>query len=225
MIAAGRGSTPSSREALQTLCSGYWYPLYALARRSGRDADSAQDSVQAFFTKLIEKETLAAADPRRGRFRDFLLVAFRNHMRNETESERAFKRGGDRLQFSLDARGPEGRFLAEPEHRATPDRLFERDWALAVLERVLARLRESYASAGKGQLFDALKETLAGDERAVQATQAAALGMTAGAFKVAAHRLRCRYRETLRAEIAGTLAGDGNIEDEIRALFAALAPV
>lgn len=221
--AAGGGSTAGGRAALETLCAGYWYPLYAFARRNGRDSDSAQDSVQGFFAKLIEKETLAAADPGRGRFRDFLLVAFLNHLRNEAESANAIKRGGGRRVLPLE--NAEGRFLAEPAHQATPDRLYERDWAIAVLERVLAGLRQDYAGAGKGRLFDALKETIAGGEKALHESRAEALGMTAGALKVAAHRLRERYRQALRDEIASTLADGEDVDDEIRALFATLAPV
>ncbi|MCK6458296.1 MAG: hypothetical protein L6Q95_00200 [Planctomycetes bacterium] len=223
--AAGGGSTPEARAALGTLCAAYWYPLYAFARRTGRDAHEAEDSVQGFLANLIERNTLAVADPGRGRFRDFLLAAFRNHLRNEAESASAIKRGGGRLTLSLDAGAAEGRFLAEPRHDATPDRLYDRDWAIAVLERVLAGLRQSYVSAGKEPLFDALKETIAGGERALHASRAEVLGMTPGALKVAAHRLRQRYKRALRNEIAATLAEGEDVDDEIRALFATLAPV
>lgn len=223
--AAGGGSTPDARAALETLCAAYWYPLYAFARRTGRDAQEAEDSVQEFFANVIERNAVAAADPGRGRFRDFLLAAFRNHLRNEAESASAIKRGGGRLTLSLDAGAAEGRFLAEPRHDATPGRLYERDWAIAVLERVLAGLRRSYASAGKERLFGVLRETIAGGERALHASRAEALGMTPGALKVAAHRLRQRYRQALRNEIAATLADGEDVDDEIRALFATLAPM
>lgn len=223
--AAGGGSTPQARAALETLCAAYWYPLYAFARRSGRAAHEAEDSVQAFFASVIERNALAAADPGRGRFRDFFLAAFRNHLRNEAESASAVKRGGGRRVLPLETRDAEGRFLAEPRHGATPDRLYERDWAVAVLERVLAGLRESYAAAGKERLFESLKETIADGGRALHRSRAEALGMTEGALKVAAHRLRQRYRQALRDEIAATLGDGEDAEEEIRALFAALAPV
>ncbi len=223
--AAGGGSTPDARAALEILCAGCWYPLYAFARRSGRDADSAQDSVQEFFAALVEKNTIAIADPGRGRFRDFLLATFRNHLRNEAEAARARKRGSGRAVLPLDGRDAEGRFLAEPGHDATPERLFDRDWAITLLDRVLGGLREGYAAAGKERIFDALKESIAGGDKALHASRAEALGMTEGALKVAAHRLRQRYRQALRDEIAATLGEGESVDDEIRALFATLGPV
>ena len=177
MVAAGGAPSPETREALETLCRTYWVPLYAFARRSGRDADAAQDAVQAFLAHLIEKHAVAAADPARGRFRAFLLASFRNHMRNERARDAALKRGGGVAPLSLDTAAAESRLRIDPAHRATAERLFERDWALTLLDRVLGRVREGYAARGKADVFDALKDTLTGGGD--YAARAKALGMRA----------------------------------------------
>ena len=223
MVAAGGAPSPETREALETLCRTYWVPLYAFARRSGRDADAAQDAVQAFLAHLIEKHAVAAADPARGRFRAFLLASFRNHMRNERARDAALKRGGGVAPLSLDTAAAESRLRIDPAHRATAERLFERDWALTLLDRVLGRVREGYAARGKADVFDALKDTLTGGGD--YAARAKALGMTEGALKVAAHRLRDRYRLALREEVGQTLSDDADVDDEIRTLFRALEAV
>lgn len=226
VLAAGRGSSPEARAALETLCGAYWYPLYGFARRSGHDAHDAQDAVQGFLARLLEKDAFAAADPERGRFRSFLLASFRNFLRNEAERAAALKRGGGRVQLSLTPADPDSRFdTREPVHGATPERLFERDWSLAVLEQVLVRLRQRYAARGNEALFDAIKDTLTGHEKPEYLERAAALGMTEGALKVAVHRLRGRYRDALRDEIGQTLAEGEDIDEEIAALFRALGPV
>lgn len=220
VLSAGDPAAPQSRAALETLCETYWYPLYAYARRGGRDADAAQDAVQGFFAHLLEKGALGRADPERGRFRAFLLASFRNHASHEAARGRAAKRGGGRVVLSLD---PEERFRLEPAHAATPERLFDRDWAVAVLDAVMARLRASYREKGKEAWFDALKGCLVGDGS--YAGLAERLGTADGALRVAVHRLRARYREELRAVIADTLAEGEDPADEMRALFAALAPL
>jgi RNA polymerase sigma factor (sigma-70 family) len=223
VLAAGHKSSPDSQEALAALCETYWYPLYAYVRRHGAEVHRAQDLTQDFFARLLEKNLLAVAQPERGRFRTFLLSTLKNFLCNEYDKVRAKKRGGDRLVLSLDFEAGESRYQREPAHSLTAERLFERQWALAVLDRVLAQLRAEFAGAGKEPLFDALKAFLtAGRGEASYAAAAEALGMTEGAVRVAAHRLRRRYRELLRAEVAQTVAEPDEIDDEIRRLFETL---
>jgi RNA polymerase sigma factor (sigma-70 family) len=222
VLAAGDAASPECRQALEVLCEGAWYPLYAYARRSGRREEDAKDLVQGFFAVLLARGALGVADPERGRFRDFLLASFRNHMRNEHARASAQKRGGGRKPLSFDRVDPEGRYRLEPAHEDTPERAFLRAWALEVLERALAGLREGYEAKGKSELFAALAPCLTGADDRSHASRAEALGMTEGAVRVAVHRLKQRYRAALREEIAGTLGEDGAIEDEIRALFEAL---
>jgi RNA polymerase sigma-70 factor (ECF subfamily) len=220
VLAAGGPRTPQSRAALETLFETYWTPLYAFARRKGLAAEPAQDAVQGFFGHLLEKASLDAADPERGRFRSFLLVSFKNWISNERERERAEKRGGGRRVLSFD----EAEARLEPAHDATPERQFERDWALRLLERVLERLRAQYAARGQERLFEALKGHLVPGEAGAHDEVARALHLQEGAVRVAAHRLRERYRRLLREEILETVGDPARVEDEIRDLFAALAP-
>jgi RNA polymerase sigma factor (sigma-70 family) len=222
VTAAGGPRTEASRQALESLCRTYWYPLYALARREGAGPETAQDLVQGFFQQLLEREALDAADPARGRFRSFLRASFRNYARSEHAREAAAKRGGGRPLLSLDVGEAEGRFRLEPAHEHTPERQFERDWAVSLLERALARVRAGYAARGQESVFEALKPHLVrGGADGTYAAAGAALGLAEGAVKVAVHRLRERYRRALREEVADTMDGD-DVEDEIRALFAAL---
>ena len=219
--AARDPAAPEARTALAALCEAYWYPLYAYIRRRGHDDAAAQDLTQELFARLLDKDGLASVDEGRGRFRSFLLAACRHFLSNQRDHERALKRGGGRPALSLDGRDAEGRYRREPAHEETPERLFERRWALALLDRTLARLRGEYAASGKERLFDHLKGCLTGDG-APHALAAAEFGMTEGAVKVAAHRLRGRYREVLHDEIAQTLDSPADVADEVRALFAAL---
>jgi RNA polymerase sigma-70 factor (ECF subfamily) len=213
----------AAREALAELCASYWYPVYAFIRRQGHEPDEAQDLTQAFFAHLLEKGTLAAADPSRGRFRSFVRTACAHFLADERDRGRARKRGGDQIVLSIDARDAEGRYLREPAHNLTPERLFERTWVLTVLEHVLQRLGREYEKAGQAALFEQLKSVLtAGSYSVTYATFAARLGMTAGAVQVAAHRLRRRYRAILLDEIATTLDDPAGVEDEIQELFALL---
>jgi RNA polymerase sigma factor (sigma-70 family) len=223
VLAAGRRSLPASDQALSVLCRAYWYPLYAYARRRLGDLDHAQDLTQDFFARLLEKNILAGAQPERGHFRAFLLTAFKNFLTNEGEKARAEKRGGGRAFLPLDFRAGDSRYDREPAHAWTPERLFERQWALTLLEQVLAALRAEYAADGKEELFDRLKVYLTGETAASYADCAPALGMSEGAIKVAAHRLRARYRALLRWEVAQTVADPAEVDDEIRRLFDALA--
>ena len=222
MLAAGAGAAP----ALEEICRAYWYPLYAYARRHGRQPEDAKDLVQGFYARLLERNLLGAADPERGRFRSFMLTCFGNYMLNELEKASALKRGGERVALSLDHDDPEVRFALEPSHGATPERIFERDWALALLAGVLARLRAGYRERGRENRFDALKEYLTQPGRGSSyAETARRLEMTEGALKVAVHRLRQRYRAALRAEVANTVSDSSEVEEELAALFRALTPM
>lgn len=218
---------PGARAALESLCAAYWPPLYAWARRSGAGADEAADAVQDFFARLLEKGDLAAADPLRGRFRAFLLTAFRHHWSNLRDRERAQKRGGGRRLLSLSGgvpldTGPE-EAAYEPAHARTPEAEFERRWALAVLDRALQRLAAEQARAGKSADFARLRPYLvAGGDDTPLREVAAAAGRSEGAVKVALHRLRRRYGELLREEVAGTLDDPSAVEDELRDLSGAL---
>jgi RNA polymerase sigma-70 factor (ECF subfamily) len=224
VLAAGQDAAPGARQALATLCETYWYPLYAFVRRLGKSPHDAQDSTQAFFARLLEKHYLRDADRNRGKFRSFLLAAFKHFLSHEHERANARKRGGGRAPLSLDFAAGEGRYGREPAHEATPERLYERRWALAVLDRVLARLRAEAVRAEKVQVFDRLKGFLTGEADADSYRLAGdQLGTSEGAVKVAVHRLRRRYRDVLQAEIAHTVADPHEVEDELRHLFAAVA--
>ena len=223
VLAAGQGDSPESAEALASLCQAYWYPLYAYARRRFNNVADAQDLTQGFFAQLLEKEYLRAADPARGRFRSFLLTTFKHYLSKELERANAQKRGGERRTFSLDFRSGETRYGREPADLSTPDRIFERRWAMTLLENTLARLRQEFISAGKGMVFDALKSVLTVDEPSrPYASVAEELGISEQAVKVAVHRLRRRYQELIRAEIAQTVNSPDEVDDELRDLFAAV---
>ncbi|HEY1377696.1 MAG TPA: sigma-70 family RNA polymerase sigma factor [Gemmataceae bacterium] len=220
LVAAAKD--PAARQALADLCGLYWYPVYAFVRRRGYSADDAGDLTQEFFARLIEKAGVAGADPAKGRFRSYLLGACRHFLANERDRAAAQKRGGGRPVGSLDLADAERRYAAEPADGRTPEQVFERRWALTLLDGVLAGLRAEYAAAGQDVLFDRLKSSLTGDA-GPYVELAAELGLTEGAVKVAAHRLRRRYRDRLRAAIAETVATPEDIEAEIRDLFAALS--
>jgi RNA polymerase sigma-70 factor (ECF subfamily) len=225
LVLAARGRpSPDARAALADLCRVYWYPLYAFVRRSGHDATTAEDLTQEFFARLLEKGWLGQADRTKGRFRSFLLAACKHFLTNERDRARALKRGGGKPPLPIDFGGADQRYAREPADELTPERLFERRWALALLDQVLADLRTEYAAVGKGALFDRLKAHLGGAaDSAPYESVAAELGMTAGAVKVAAHRLRQRYRDRLRDAIARTLDDPAAVDDEIRHLFAVLS--
>ncbi len=223
VLAAGDENTPGAREALARLCDIYWYPLYAFVRRWGHTADDAQDLTQEFFTRLLEKHYLGDVRPERGRFRSFLLASLKHFLLNERDRVLAQKRGGGQRPVPLEGETAEGRYLREPCEPSTPETIFERRWALTLLDRVLARLQDEYAASGRERLFEALRGTLTGETDAPRYAQLAArLEMTEGAVKVAVHRLRRRFGALLREEIADTVAEPGEIDDEIRYLFKAL---
>jgi RNA polymerase sigma factor (sigma-70 family) len=224
VLAAEGRATPQADEALATLCTVYWYPLYAFIRRQGHDPDRAADLTQGFFARVLEKEFLRSIDPSRGRFRAFLLAACKNFLANEHDRETAQKRGGGRNLVSIDLRDAEGRYRAEPAHNLTAERLFERRWALTILDQSLEQLGRESRQAGKAALYERLKSILiSAEDKTSHAEVAASLGMTEGAVKKAAQRFRQRYREILRDRIAGTIDDPGQVEDEIRTLFAILS--
>ncbi len=222
VIAAARESAPESRQALQTLCQTYWYPLYAYVRQRGYQPADAQDLVQAFFAHVLEKGVLAAADPRRGRFRTFLLTVLQRFIGAQRQRAAARKRGGAVRVLSLDFQYAEQRYCHEPFHELTPEHVFQRRWALTVLDDVLARLEQECAAKGKTPLFDGLKTFLTGTAHTTYDEASAALGMSPGAIKVAVHRLRRRYRELLRQQVADTVAGPDQVDDELDCLLSAL---
>jgi DNA-directed RNA polymerase specialized sigma24 family protein len=218
-------ASPEARAVLALLCGAYWYPIYAFIRRMGNGPEQALDLTQGYFTHLLERGTVAAADPARGRFRSFLLADCRHFLAHERERDAAARRGGGRARLSINATDAEGKYQLEPVHDQTPERLFEREWALALLEGVLAVIRREYEASGRGASFEVLKVVLeAGSSRVSQADIAARLGTTEAAAQVAAHRLRKRYREALRAAIAATVDDEAAVDDELNALFAALGP-
>lgn len=223
VAAAADPADPTTRDALAALCAAYWYPVYGYVRRRGHDHHAAQDLTQAFFARLLEKNDLAAADQTRGRFRAFLLAACRHFLLNQHDRESAKKRGGGRHRLALDFADADGRFGREPAAPDdSPERAFDRQWALGLLDRAVTELRREYVESGRAKLFDALKDVLLGGVEVGYAELATQLGMTEGAVKVAVHRLRQRYRDRLRAAIADTVADPAQVDDEVRDLFAAL---
>ena len=225
VVAAGRPTDSThARAALEQLCQSYWYPLYAYVRRQGHAPHDAQDLTQAFFARLLERNALGAADRERGRFRSFLLATLKNFLRDEWDKLRAQKRGGGQAVISLDAGDAESRYALEPADTLTADRIFERRWAMLLLDRALERLRAEHETAGKLAQFEPLKASLAGSRESQPYSELATqLGLSEGAVKVAVHRLRQRYREVIRAEIAETVASEAEVESELRHLMAALA--
>ncbi|MCB9921997.1 MAG: sigma-70 family RNA polymerase sigma factor [Planctomycetaceae bacterium] len=221
--AAGRRSSPEASLALESLCKAYWYPLYAFVRRRGKQPDDARDLTQEFFARVLEKEYLDAADCERGRFRNFLLTVFKRFLANEHQRDCAQKRGGGQILVSIDCTDGERRLMLEPSHDWTPEQEFERRWAVALLEQVLNGLQRDYESKGKAHLFAALKPYLTVDDDPMSYAQIAAdLAMTVGAVKVATHRLRQRYRDSIRREVASTVENEGDTEGELLQLLNAI---
>ena len=224
VLAAGSQSTGRSREALATLCETYWYPLYAYLRRQGHNIEDAEDLTQGFFARVLEKGVLQAANPRRGRFRSFLLRSLKNYVANERDRAQAQKRGGVVPPLPLEFETARSRYLREPQDESTPESAFDRRWALTVLDRVRTRLRTDFRQRGKEALFDGLKIYLVGTERQSSCHETAAgLGMSEAAVRVAVHRLRRRFGELLRDEIGQTVTNHQEVEDEIQHLIRALS--
>jgi RNA polymerase sigma factor (sigma-70 family) len=224
VLAAARGNvTPHAGEAMAELCRIYWYPLYAYVRRRGHETHEAEDLTQEFFLRLLAKNYLATVDREKGKFRSFLLASLKHFLANEWDRTQTQKRGGGQTILPISTLDAENRYRSEPWHDLTPERLFERRWALTVLDQVLARLQAEHAAGGKQALFERLKAFLVGGrELGGYAEAAAELGMTEGAVKTAAHRMRRRYRELLREEIAQTVAGPEEIDGEIEYLLSCL---
>ena len=224
VVMAGEGDGTRARDALAKLCKTYWYPLYAYARRRGHSPEDAQDLTQEFLTRLLEKNWIANADRNRGRFRSFLLSAMKHFLSDEWDKARAQKRGGGQPVLTLEFDTAETRFLQEPADNLTPELNFEFRWACSLLDEVLNKLRTEYVKEGKAELFAALHPCLVGD-RASQpyAELAKTLGATENTIKSAVHRLRQRYRQLLRDEIANTVAGPDEVDAELRHLFATLS--
>ncbi len=216
--------SPQSAEALEILCRTYWYPLYAFVRRQTPSAHDAQDLTQAYFARLLGKDSLKAAAREKGKFRTFLLVSLKRFLANEWDRQHAQKRGGFTPIISIDQELAESRFSAEPVDTAQPDLLFDRQWAVTLLARTMARLQEEYAVTSRATLFEALRSVLAREESALPYSKIALqLKLTEAAVKMAIHRLRTRYREILKAEIADTVSSPEEVEEEIRHLFSAFA--
>jgi RNA polymerase sigma factor (sigma-70 family) len=224
VLKAGQSDTTRARAALENLCESYWYPLYAYVRRRGYSPEDAQDLTQEFFARLLERNWVGRADRQKGRFRSFLLSAMNHFLADEWDKARAQKRGGGVMPVPLQFDAAETRYGHEPADSTTPEQNFERRWALTLLDKVLRRLRAEYEQEGRAELFTALHPCLVG-ERAGQryADLAIRLGVTEGVVKSAVHRLRLRYRQLLREEIAQTVAEPGEVDEELKHLFAVLA--
>ena len=223
LVLVAGADTSRSAKAMALLCEVYWYPLYAFVRRRGYAAADAEDLTQAFFATLLEKSTLEAADPQRGRFRAFLLTSVKNFLSNERERARAQKRGGRKLHLSLDFTDAEGRYQAEPADPMTAERLYQRRWAMTLLERVLKRLEAEYTATDQAAAFSALRDCLARERGSTPYREVARqLKISEGAVKTAVHRLRRRYRKLLEQEISHTVADAEDTQDELRELFTAI---
>ena len=219
VLAAGQTDSVETSQALQRLCGAYWYPLYCYVRRAGHTPEDAQDLTQEFFARLLEKNYLALARREQGRFRSFLLTSLKNFLTNEYHRNTRLKRGGTQPMISCDTADAENRYVAEPIDAATPETLYEQRWALALLENALARLRDEYAARDAGPVFDLLKVYVWGERNAASYTDIAAqLDLTEEAVKKAVQRLRHRYRDMLRTEIAHTVTTAAEVEEELQHL-------
>jgi DNA-directed RNA polymerase specialized sigma24 family protein len=223
VLTARRTTSPAADRALEELCRAYWYPLYAYARRRGHAREDAEDLTQAFFARLLEKDYLQAASRAKGRFRTFLLMAFQRFLANEWDRARAQKRGGGRTVLPLDADSAERRYQIEPADELSADRIFERRWALTLIDETMGRLRQEFVAADRAGEFEHLKTFLTADHATIPyAELAVMLGQPESALRVAVHRLRRRFRELFRLEIAQTVASPAEIDAELRHLLAAL---
>jgi len=224
VLAAGKRHTPQSDGALEELCRTYWFPLYAYVRRRGHNKEDAEDLVQTFFARFLEKNYLAGLSAERGRFRAFLLAALKHFLANEWDKSQAQKRGGGAAHLSLDWQTADTKFQVAATNEPSPDKAFDREWALALLAKVIERLQQECAADGKAKLFEHLKIFLTAGKGALSHADAAKkLGMDEPAVRVAVHRLRKRYRVLLRDEISQTLADESQVDEEMRALFGAFA--
>lgn len=224
VLAARDTSSPAADLALAELCRIYWYPLYAFIRRKGHRPHDAQDLTQAFFARLLEKNYVAQADRERGRFRTYLLAALTHFLADEWDKSKRLKRGGGREIMSFDAASAEERYRLEPVDQLDAAKLYERRWVTTLFDQVLARLEQEFRDTGKGALFSSLKSSLIGEDSALSYVQIGTqLGMSEDAVKQAVHRMRRRYRELFREEIAQTVAGPDEVEDELNHIFSVLS--
>jgi RNA polymerase sigma factor (sigma-70 family) len=224
VLAAGQCGTAQSAQALEVLCRTYWHPLYAYVRRRGYAEHDAQDLTQEFFARLLEKEYLRSVDRAKGKFRSFLLAAMEHFLAKEWRRANAQKRGGGLDFLSLDGSSTESGPLQVAAPGLSPEEFFDQQWAITVLEQAVGKLRQEFRAAGKGEVFEELKIFLTGERRdRSYAALAVRLNTTAAALKMTVSRMRQRYGELLRAEIAGTVSGSEQVEEELHALFAALS--
>jgi RNA polymerase sigma-70 factor (ECF subfamily) len=223
VLTAGQRPSPDSRRALESLCEAYWYPLYAYVRRRVSDINEAQDLTQAFFAELLEKNYVGSATPERGRFRAFLLTALKHFLSKQWDKARAQKRGGGRAPISLDFKAGDSRYRIETCGGLTAEQLYDRQWALTLLGQIMERLENEFVQSGNAKQFRHLIGFIIGEHSGTTYCDVAAkLNMTEAAAKMTAHRMRRRYRHLLREEIAQTVAGPDDVDDEIRNLFATL---
>jgi len=224
VLTAGRSDTTRAHEALSRLCETYWYPLYAFVRRRGQSPEDAQDLTQEFFARLLAHDWVSRADPQKGRFRSFLLSALNHFLANEWDKAQAQKRGGGAVLLPLDTAVAESRYCADAGNAMTPDRLYDRQWAMTLLDRALTRLEAEHERLGKAAEFAVLSPALTAERGDIPyATLATQLCLSEAAARMAVHRLRKRFREVFREEIAQTVAAPDEVEEEIRHLLAALA--
>jgi RNA polymerase sigma-70 factor (ECF subfamily) len=224
VLQAGQPKTPGYQQALETLCRSYWFPLYAYLRRQGYKNQQAEDYTQAFFCRILEKQMLSMADSKRGKFRSFLLGALKHFLSDEYDRGQAQKRGGGRKILSIDFKDAENQYSLEPAHRLSPEKLFDKSWALTVLARTMSRLKAELVSQNKQELFDHLKIYLTTEKGSIPyRDKAAELDMTEGNVRTAVHRLRRRYRKLLRDEISQTVTAEEQVDEEIDDLFNALS--
>jgi RNA polymerase sigma-70 factor (ECF subfamily) len=223
VVMAASRDVSQAREALASLCQAYWYPIYAYVRHRGHPPEQAQDLTQDFFAYLLDRDLIARADPARGRFRAFLRTLCTRQLADHRDRQHAAKRGGGRSPLPIDPMAAERRYASEPTHELTPERIFDRNWALTLLGRVVERLRREYDDAGRSERFEELLTVLTRDPASDSYAEISRrLGKTEGNVRVAVHRLRRRYGLLLREEIAATIGDEVQIDDEIRALFSAL---
>ena len=224
VLAAGDSSSPKHREALSTLCQQYWFPLYAYLRRRGNDRHQAEDLTQAFFVQMLDKHRLRGIRTKSGKFRSFLLASLKNFVANEIDRVRTQKRGGSHTILSLDFGNAERQYISEPTHQMSPEKLFEKSWALTVLEHTMNELKAEFTKSNKLRLFGHLRIYLTAETDTIPYHDVAKqLKMTEGAVKMAVYRLRTRYRELLREKVAQTVATQEQIEEEIRYMLAVLS--
>jgi RNA polymerase sigma factor (sigma-70 family) len=219
LVVAAGGASPASSTALAELCEAYWYPAYAYLRRSGYSVDKAADLTQSFFTRMLEKRFLKDARSDRRRFRSFLLASLRHFVSNEFDRERAAFRGGNIVHVPLDFGTGEDRYQREPPDDQTPERIYERQWTLDVLDRAMSQLSAKYRRSGRHEMFVRLKPHLVGEEPAAYRELADALGVSEGSLRIAVHRLRKEFSAMLRDTIAETVERDEDVDDELQYLL------